>query len=188
MPTITTVTTNLHVQIVRLRASHPYHPPSCTQIRTNINVSSPLARRGSLFGLKKPSTETVAFNPCNSCNLQFIVDFLLPVIFFRFEFSRKKILSLLCCGLFSLTLLIPTQLFPRLWWGSTIRSFVAKNLHHKLMLSLQSEVPTLRSLSYQNTSSKSLSNESWLRKSSQPPTKGSSPKANQSPSLGTSST
>jgi len=44
---ITLVTTNLRVQIMRLRESRPYHPPPCTLILSSIN-RPPLRRRGLL--------------------------------------------------------------------------------------------------------------------------------------------
>jgi len=70
----------------------PVPSAPCTQIRSRINRPSPQREGGSLFPIpKKPSTETWALEPCNSCNLQIIVDSsFLPVNFSRFEISRKK--------------------------------------------------------------------------------------------------
>ena len=54
---------------------------------------------------KKPSTETLAFNPYNSCNQKIIVDSPpLSVVFSWFEFPRKKNQRLLRRALFSLAL------------------------------------------------------------------------------------
>ena len=125
-------------------------PTHTNQKKYKLTFSSSKGEKGDLdlFPMsKKPSTETLAFNPCNSCNLQFIVDFPpRPLIFPDLSFRVNNHVCLLCCALFSLTFLIPTQLLPRLWGESTVWSFMVENLHHKLVLSLRSEVPILKSL------------------------------------------
>jgi len=51
------------------------------------------------------------------------------VIFFRFEFSRKNLVSpFSCCALFLLT--HSSLPYSRLWCGSTVRSVKAENLDH----------------------------------------------------------
>ena len=100
------------------------------------------------------NTHTLAFN---SCNLQIIMDFLLPVIFPDLGLSVK-----ILCLSFSILCIIFTHIlftpYSRLWCGSTVWSIVVKNLHHKLMLSLRSDLYTQDvSLKItQNSSSKSL--------------------------------
>jgi len=70
--TITTVTTNQYVHIVRLRGSRLYHPPPHTDQNKNKYKWTFSSSERGIFGPipKKSSIETLAFNPCNSSNLQ----------------------------------------------------------------------------------------------------------------------
>ena len=95
---------------------------------------SPPARRGSFFLLQKSPTlrlwHSIPITPV-TYGLWWIF-LLLPLVFSRFEFSRKNLVSFLYCTLFFSHTHNPTQLCPCLWWWSTIRLLATKNLHHNM--------------------------------------------------------